>query len=98
MLPINNISKLVSFAIKKKSDFVVGYRCLNKLDKIIKAQKDKNNHLSKTNIIYKINCNNCDASYVCQTKRQLRTRLKEHINNNFQDSKLDSSRYSVVLS
>lgn len=57
---INNISELVASVIKK-SDFMVGYHCLRKLDKVIKAQKDKNNDPSNTNVIYKINCNSCDA-------------------------------------
>ncbi|KYN07691.1 hypothetical protein ALC62_01339, partial [Cyphomyrmex costatus] len=33
-----------------------------------------------TNVVYKINCNDCDMTYVGQTKRKLRTRLKEHKN------------------
>ncbi|KAL6421569.1 hypothetical protein ACFW04_014303 [Cataglyphis niger] len=50
----------------KKSYFIIpynnnilelGYRCLNKLNKIIKAQKDKNSNPFNNNIIYKIKCN-----------------------------------------
>jgi len=33
------------------------------------------------NIVYKILYNNCDASYVGQTKRYLKTRINEHIKN-----------------
>jgi len=29
--------------------------------------------------VYKIKCSNCDINYVGQTKRQLGTRLKEHM-------------------
>jgi len=33
------------------------------------------------NVVYKILCNNCDFSYVGQTKRQLKTRINEHVKN-----------------
>ncbi|XP_011860757.1 PREDICTED: uncharacterized protein LOC105557945 [Vollenhovia emeryi] len=48
--------------------------------------------MCKSNVVYKINCNNCDASYVGQTKRKLKTRIKEHINN----KKLDEQKHSVI--
>ena len=31
-------------------------------------------------MVYKISCNNCDASYVGQTGKQLKTRITEHRN------------------
>ena len=37
--------------------------------------------LLENNVVYKINCNNCDSSYVGQTKRQLFERVDEHQNN-----------------
>jgi len=55
--------------------------------------KSKDLLLSKNNVIYKIFCNNCEASYVGQTKRQLKTRLKEHKNN----IKHDRSKHSVIF-
>jgi len=45
-----------------------------------------------TSLVYKIHCKDCDVSYVGQTKRQLRTRIKEHRNN----IKLDESKHSVI--
>ncbi|KYN14005.1 hypothetical protein ALC57_13796 [Trachymyrmex cornetzi] len=53
---------------------------LNKLNCFIKAQKDCLTTFHKRNVIYKINCNDCDASYVGQTKRTLGVRIKEHKN------------------
>jgi len=53
---------------------------LNKLDGIIKAQKDRLPDFSKKNVVYKISCNDCDATYVGQTKRKLNTRITEHRN------------------
>jgi hypothetical protein len=43
-------------------------------------------------VVYKIKCNDYDASYVGQTKRKLNTRIKEHTNN----IKLDSLKHSVI--
>jgi len=65
---IRNISEITA-ALINKSLFTVGYRCLNKIDNIIKVHKDQTEHNQKSNIVYKINCQNCDVSYVGQTKR-----------------------------
>jgi len=48
--------------------------------------------LSKSNVVYKTFCKNCEATYVGQTKRQLKTRLTEHKNN----IKQDQSKHSVI--
>ena len=88
---INKISEMIVSSVKN-TEFITGYRCINKLDKIIKTQKDKNEQPCTSNVVYKINCKDCNASYVGQTKRQLQTRMKEHINN----IKLDSARHSVI--
>ena len=77
------ISKLV---------YNIGYRCINKLNKFIKAYKDKKVISENNNVISKIQCNNCNVSYVGQTKRKLNTRINEHIKN----IKFDSSRHSII--
>ena len=85
----------ISYKITKyinKSKNMIGYKCLNMFNKFIKVHKDKNRHDKNNNITYKVNYNNCNASYVGQTKRQLQTRIKEHSNN----IKLDQSKYSVI--
>lgn len=88
---IKNISEITA-SIVDRNEFMIGYRCLNKLGTFVKAHKDKNHQTSNNNVIYKIYCKDCDASYVGQTKRQLKTRLKEHMNN----FKLDQSKHSVI--
>jgi len=88
---VKSISEITT-SMFDKSLVTRGYRGLNKLDKIIKVQKDPTEHTHKNNIVYKINCNNCDASYVGQTKRKMMTRIKEHHDN----IKLDKSKHSVI--
>jgi len=50
---------------------------LNKLSEIIKTQKDPLSKLFNMNVVYKIYCKECDASYVGQTGRQFKTRILE---------------------
>ena len=48
------------------------------MNTFIKTGKDpllKNDHRG---VVYKINCVNCESSYIGQTKRKLKTRIKEH--------------------
>jgi len=52
----------------------------NTLNRFIKTGKDILEGPSSCDVVYKINCKDCVASYVGQTKRRLRTRIKEHIN------------------
>jgi len=88
---INKISESIANTIDK-SKCITGYRVLNSLGKHIKAHKDTNELLANSNVVYKISCNDCNASYVGQTKRQVKTRIKEHKNN----SKHLSSKPTVI--
>ena len=60
----------------------VAFTSLNKLNSLIKRYKDILPREKRKNV-YKISCKSCDASYVGQTERKLKTRLAElrnHIN------------------
>ena len=40
--------------------------------------KDQINHNEKSNLVYKVSCQNCAFVYIGQTKRDLKSRIKEH--------------------
>jgi len=88
------VSPLTDFITSNidSSKALIGLKCLNKLSRLIKVHKDIDKPLYKNNVVYKIQCRDCEATYVGQTKRQLKTRLKEHKNN----IKLDQSKHSVI--
>ena len=48
------------------------------LRKILSHPKDRIPDDDKSNVIYKINCRDCDASYVGETGRALKTHVSEH--------------------
>ncbi|XP_071577702.1 uncharacterized protein [Temnothorax nylanderi] len=58
----------------------LSYNSLNKMSTFIKAHKDSLPRSKQSNVVYKVNCMECDASYVGQTSRQMQTRIKEHQN------------------
>ena len=63
---------------------------MNCMNNFIKTGKNKIKKEEHFNIVYKIICH--DYSYVGQTKRKLRMRLKEHIN----DFKNPTNSLSVI--
>lgn len=60
------------------------------LQKLKLNSKTRQETSKQTELMYKLNCTNCDVSYIGQTKRQLETRLKEHKND---IKKHDSSQF-----
>jgi len=62
------------------SNSKLAYFSLHKLGWIVKAQKHSLPIESNKNVIYKLACKRCDASYVGQTKRKLSIRVLEHRN------------------
>ena len=93
-IAIPYIKGLSEFVCKsfKNTGFSIGYKCFNRLNSLIRVHKDKTQLFRNNNVVYKILCNDCNASYVGQTKRQLGTRINEHKNN----IKQHSSKKSVV--
>lgn len=75
--------------IFKKHDITPVYSNNYKIGKLLGNPKDKEDKLDQSGI-YKINCNNCEKYYVGMTKRNIKTRFKEHFqhikNNNDQKS------------
>jgi len=65
--------------IVKKYGFDIAFSVPNTLNRFIKRGKDTIEPMSQNDCVYKIECSNCDMTYVGQTKRRLCTRLKEHI-------------------
>jgi len=78
----------VANSLKRKLAFF----SLHKLGRIIKAQKDTLPIVSNKNVMYKLSCKNCNATYVGQTKRKLATRVTEHM----KDINKITSNHSVV--
>jgi len=89
----------VSFISKKFIQFFrnitfckLAFTCYNKLNKFIKVHKDVHPVSLRSNVVYQINCTDCDASYVGQTKRTLNTRVNEHRNH----IRRNSTQLSVI--
>jgi len=87
---MKNVSSDIKRIVKNCVDVI--YSIPKKLDLFIKKGKDRLNVGKNTEIVYKINCTNCDQTYIGQTKRHLDTRIKEHKNN----IKNASGNHSVV--
>jgi len=74
----------------------LAFSCHNKLSRFIKVQKDSLPPSLRSNVVYQLNCRNCSASYVGQTKRAISIRVNEHkkhiIRNSAQQSVITDHR------
>ncbi|KYQ51407.1 hypothetical protein ALC60_09486 [Trachymyrmex zeteki] len=78
---IAGISERIKNFLKKTNIIKIAYKGINKLSNYIRVQKDKLPHfMFHTDVVYKMECRDCDASYVGQTGRTLKTRISEHRN------------------
>ena len=59
----------------------------NKLSIFVKRGKNKIKNEDQHNVVYKIECKDCNSNYIGGTQRELATRTKEHKDNIGQDSK-----------
>ena len=57
----------------------MAYKRINNLKKFIRSHKKHSSHLFRT-VIYKIDCRDCEASYVSQIGRCLKKRINDHRN------------------
>jgi len=67
-------------SVSKKSGCSIAFTILNTLSKFIKTGKDRIERPFLCDVVYKIICKVCEASYVGQTRRRLTTRIREHMN------------------
>jgi len=75
---VNSISESFIPVIKKHG-FNIAFSIPDTLNTLIKCGKDRLDLMSQQGVVYKISCHDCEASYVGQTKRQLRMRIKEYV-------------------
>ena len=76
---IKSVSEKVCSA-NRKFDVRMTYSGFNKVQRFVHPQKDTLPNMFRTNVVYKINCRDCDTSYVGQTGKRLKTRIAEHHN------------------
>jgi hypothetical protein len=88
---IKNLSENLIIALKKCGLEII-YTIPKRLNILIKKGKDRIDTNQKTDVVYMIECNDCDATYTGQTKRQLATRVNEHC----RDIKKHPSNHSVI--
>jgi len=87
---VRNLSEDIKSKLRNMID--VCFTIPKKLDMVIRKGKDRIDAKRVTDVVYKIDCVNCEMTYIGQTKRHIATRINEH-KNNINNSK---GNFSVV--
>ena len=77
ILYVQGVSKIVA-RILSHLDVKVHMKPKHTLRSILSRPKDQIPNADKLNVIYQTGCHDCDASYVGETSRTLKTHLSEH--------------------
>lgn len=80
----------------KKFDLNVAFKTNNFTGQFFSKVKDKIDTLDQTHIVYQINCNECDAKYIGQTKQKFGKRLNQHKNSIKNTDKTGSSNHTAL--
>ena len=80
-LPFNSQYDKIT-AILKQFNFCTLPIVKKSFNSVIKLGKDYTKKWDRTNLVYSFSCKSCPASYTGETKRSLKTRIKEHQKNN----------------
>ncbi|MGL5625122.1 hypothetical protein, partial [Cetobacterium sp.] len=74
---VKNISEMTARYFRLHG-VLIAHKPTSTLRRLISKPKEKVKTMEQTNVIYKINCCDCDKNYVGQTGRRLSTRIHEH--------------------
>ena len=75
---IQGISEPFKRLVSSLTECQVAFKGCNTVRGHLVHPKHQDDIGSRTHVVYKISCKDCSATYVGQTKRRLRDRLKEH--------------------
>lgn len=76
---VQYLSNSLSVILKEKNNFEIAKKAENTVKKnFFSTIKTKTPPMSKSGIIYEIPCNECHKTYIGQSGRYLKTRVKEH--------------------
>ena len=74
---IKNVSEITSHLLSKHG-ILIAHKPSSTLRHSVSRPKDRIPNGEKTNVVYQINCADCDKEYIGQTGRQLSTRIHDH--------------------
>jgi len=77
---VGKVSNDIKRIVKNMVD--VRFSIPKKLDTIIRKGKDRLDDRRKTEVVYKIECKDCDQVHIGQTKRPLETMYEKHFHLN----------------
>ena len=62
----------------RSTGVAVHYKPITNLRRLLVSPKDKEDTLEKAGVVYEVKCKDCEARYIGETERPLKTRMQEH--------------------
>lgn len=78
MLKIENLSTNIITIFKNETNIKITQKNVKTIGNFNSKLKDSTSDLKKSNVVYKIKCNNCDLNYIGTSSRNLTNRITSH--------------------